>query len=179
MKENKSSYSNIHKVNLDDYNISNVEFNIGKENKIVSLIFVILMEIVLTFALIMEKDHDWPNYVIIVVMCFMLVFIIFYIIFHKKTIRYIDNKIFFISNRQDIELDINEINSFSYEIVKLREIEHHVKINIFIENYNIYFECSDNKNLETVLLNLLKRGIPQVDGKKKQLLIDNSKKIKF
>jgi hypothetical protein len=32
MKENKSSYSNIHKVNLDDYNISNVEFNIGKEN---------------------------------------------------------------------------------------------------------------------------------------------------
>lgn len=179
MKENKSSYSNIHKVNLDDYNISNVEFNIGKENKIISLIFVILMEIVLTFALIMEKDHDWPNYVIIVVMCFMLVFIIFYIIFHKKTIRYIDNKIFFISNRQDIELDINEINSFSYEIVKLREIEHHVKINIFIENYNIYFECSDNKNLETVLLNLLKRGIPQVDGKKKQLLIDNSKKIKF
>ena len=179
MKENKSSYSNIHKVNLDDYNISNVEFNIGKENKIISLIFVILMEIVLTFALIMEKDHDWPNYVIIVVMCCMLVFIIFYIIFHKKTIRYIDNKIFFISNRQDIELDINEINSFSYEIVKLREIEHHVKINIFIENYNIYFECSDNKNLETVLLNLLKRGIPQVDGKKKQLLIDTNKKIKF
>ena len=157
MKENKSSYSNIHKVNLDDYNISNVEFNIGKENKIISLIFVVLMEIV----------------------CFMLVFIIFYIIFHKKTIKYIDNKIFLISNRQDIELDINEINSFGYEIVKLREIEHHVKINIFIDSYNIYFECSDNKNLEKVLLNLLKNGIPQVEGKKKQLLIDNNKKIKF
>ena len=54
MKENKSSYSNINKVYLDDYNISNVEFNIGKENKIISLIFVVLMEIVLTFTLIME-----------------------------------------------------------------------------------------------------------------------------
>lgn len=179
MKENKSSYSNIHKVNLDDYNISNVEFNIGKENKIISLIFVILMEIVLTFTLIMEKEADWANYVIIIIMCFMLVFIIFYIIFYKKTIKYIDNKIFLISNRQDIELDINEINSFGYEVVKLREIEHHVKINIFIDSYNIYFECSDNKNLEKVLLNLLKNGIPQVEGKKKQLLIDNNKKIKF
>ena len=103
----------------------------------------------------------------------------FYIIFYKKTIKYIDNKIFLISNRQDIELDINEINSFGYEVVKLREIEHHVKINIFIDSYNIYFECSDNKNLEKVLLNLLKNGIPQVEGKKKQLLIDNNKKIKF
>ena len=84
-----------------------------------------------------------------------------------------------ISNRQDIELDINEIKSFGYEVVKLREIEHYVKINIFIESYNIYFECSDNKKLETLLLNLLKRGVIQVDGKKKQLLIDNSKKIKF
>ena len=112
------------------------------------------MELVLIFTLIMEKEEDWANYVIIVIMCFMLVFIIFYIIFYKKTIKYIDNKIFLISNRQDIELDINEINSFGYEVVKLREIERHVKINIFI-------------------------GIPQVDGKKKQLLIDNNKKIKF
>lgn len=179
MKENKSSYSNIHKININEYNISNVDFNIGKENKIISLIFVILLEIVLTLTLIMEKDPDWINYIIIVVMCFMLVFIVFYIIFFKKTIRYIDDKIFMISNRQDIELDVNEIKSFGYEIVKLRELEHHVKINIFIENYNIYFECSDNKNLEILLLNLLKRGIPQVENKKKQLLIDNSKKIKF
>ena len=109
----------------------------------------------------------------------MLVFIIFYIIFFKKTIKYIGDKLYLISNRQDIELDIKEINSFGYEIVKLREMEHHVKINIFIENYNIYFECSDNKKLEVVLLNLLKQGIHQVDGKKKQLLIDNNKKIKF
>lgn len=179
MKENKSCYSNIHKVNLDEYNITNVEFNIGKENKIISLIFVVLMEIVLTFTLIMEKEEDWANYIIIVLMCFMLVFIIFYIIFFKKTIKYIGDKLYLISNRQDIELDIKEINSFGYEIVKLREMEHHVKINIFIENYNIYFECSDNKKLEVVLLNLLKQGIHQVDGKKKQLLIDNNKKIKF
>ena len=87
MTENKSSYSNIHKVNLDDYNFSNVEFNIGKENKIISLIFVVLMEIVLTFTLIMEKEEDWTNYVIIVIMCFMLVFIIFYIIFYILIIQ--------------------------------------------------------------------------------------------
>ena len=179
MKENKSCYSNIRKVNMDEYNISNVEFNIGKENKIISLIFVILMEVVLTLTLIMEKDPEWINYIIIVVMCFLLVFIVFYIIFFKKTIRYVENKIFMISNKQDIELDIDEINSFGYEVVKLREIEHHVKINFFIEGYNIYFECSDNKCLEVVLLNLLKKGIPQVENKKKQLLIDNSKKIKF
>ena len=179
MKENKSCYSNIHKVNIDEYNISNVEFNIGKENKIISLIFVILMEAVLTLTLIMEKDPDWINYIIIIVMCFLLVFIIFYIIFFKKTIRYIGDKIFMISNKQDIEIDINEIKAFGYEIVKLREIEHHVKINLFIENYNIYFECSDNKCLEAVLLNLLKKGIPQVENKKKQLYIDNSRKIKF
>ena len=179
MKENKSCYSNIHKVEMDEYNISNVEFNIGKENKIISLIFVILMEIVLTLTLIMEKDPDWINYIIIVVMCFFLVFIIFYIIFFKKTIKYIDNKIFMISNKQDIEIDIDEVKAFGYEVVKLREIEHHVKINLFIDSYNIYFECSDNKCLEVILLNLIKRGVPKVENKKKQLLIENSRKIKF
>ena len=63
------------------------------------------------------------------------------------------------------------LNSLGYEVVKLREIEHHVKINLFIDSYNIYFECSDNKCLEVILLNLIKRGVPQVENKKKQLLI--------